>query len=130
MAFERILENTTEDLSDAKTVGLAMYYLLEEEGQDNVRPAEIRNFLKDQPVSIAEDHIAAYPSQLKSKGFFDSTDGDYILTIDGKRYYNDIIELPPDEQEPRGEAVLQSSASSPLKRSLSSFGSSCLKGAL
>lgn len=106
MIFERYLEHTTEELSETMTVGLAMYYLLTEDGHDNVTPAEVRQFLRDQPVAVSQTNIVAYPSQLKRKGLFDSTDGEYILTINGRRHFENLIDLPTDDVMPRDDNFL------------------------
>ena len=106
MTFEKYLEHITKDPSEKDIVGLAMYYLLEVEENDKVRPAEVRNFLKDQPVAVNGDNVVAYPSQLKSAGFLDSNNGDYILTLDGKQHFESMVEFPSDTEEPREDRFL------------------------
>jgi hypothetical protein len=106
MKFRTYLRNSTEDLSDRQTVGLAMYYLLHEEGRDSVTTKEVREFLRDEPVGVPDENIGKYPSQLRSDGYFDRTDGEYFLTITGEEYYDGLVDLPSGDQQPREDSFL------------------------
>lgn len=106
MKFRTYLRNRTEDLSDRQTVGLAMYYLLREEGREAVSTSEVREFLEDEPVSVPDGNIGKYPSQLRSNEYFDRTDGEYFLTINGEEYYDGLVDLPCGDQQPREDSFL------------------------
>lgn len=106
MRFRTYLQNKTEELSERQTVGLAMYYLLREEDRDSVSASDVREFLRNEPVGIPSENVSKYPSQLRSEGKFDRTDGNYFLTIEGENYYQELVDLPTGDRQPREDSFL------------------------
>jgi hypothetical protein len=106
MNFETYLRNTAEELSERQTVGLAMYYLLHEEGRDSVAASGVRDFLRNEPVGVPDENVSKYPSQLRRDGLFKQPNSEYRLTLDGKEHYSGLVNLPTGDEQPREDSFL------------------------
>jgi hypothetical protein len=106
MNFETYLKNTTEEMSERQTVGLAMYYLLHEEGRDSIAASGVRDFLRNEPADVPDKNVSKYPSQLRRDGLFKQPNSEYRLTLDGKDHYSGLVDLPTGGEQPREDSFL------------------------
>lgn len=100
MDFNRLLRHS--DVStDKHTVGIAIYYLDEITDAEPVRTERIREVIKETRRRVNLDNVSAYPSQLADDNLVAKRDGGYILTNEGRNYYESLYDLPEEPAEPR-----------------------------
>ena len=108
MDFETYLEHSTTDLNTKQKVGLAFYYLIEEENKSPVEVREVSELLKYSPANVNQNSVRAYPSQIADQdGHLKPIDDEgYLLTTPGRSYYEDLVDLPNKPTSPREDQFI------------------------
>lgn len=91
MDFKTILRNT--DRSDTREViGLSIYYLEEERGQNSVTVSNIADLIEESRMQApSAGSIAAYIRHMLKDGTIKKRDDGYILTLSGLEKYGDNV---------------------------------------
>lgn len=97
MDFDDYLRSTTSDLNYKETVGLAIYYLKEEENVEVIHAKDAQRVIKHSESTVPTKSVPAYPSRLAEDNLLKKVNSGYSLTNKGRNYFESRIDLPKVE---------------------------------
>ena len=105
MTLDRFLEHYDNNAGQKEQVGLVIFYLENEQGQDDVTQADVRDVIQRSRSSISPSSISTYFSRMRGSDWITDTENDgYRLTlfVEGEvedRLDDEALNNPRDEED-------------------------------